>query len=108
LEEEPTYKPPKIIELTEEEFVRLLISIFFDFVELAFPILLGPIIGDVLDLIGATVGFILFGWIGVINLLELIPFADYIPLFIISWIVWFYLKRKRERRELERIKKQFI
>lgn len=108
MEREKRVRSQKIVMLTWEEFIRLVICIFFDVVEFAFPFLLGPILGDILDIAGFWFGILMFGWIGCLTILEILPFADYFPIFIITWFIWYYRKKRRERREWERIQKKWM
>ena len=100
-------KPPKYIALTIDEVTRLIICVMFDVAEYAFPILLAPIVGDILDILGLGVGIIMFGWIGLLSILEFLPMADIFPVFIVMWIVWYFLKRQEEKTELERLKEKW-
>ena len=52
------------------ELFSLVICILLDVAEYALPILMTPILGDILDIIGIGVGLIMFGWIGLLALLE--------------------------------------
>ena len=58
-------------------------------------ILLLPLFGDLLDLAGIGASFLMFGWVGLVALIELVPGADILPIFIITWIIW-YLTKKRK------------
>lgn len=108
MESEGKFKTPKYLMLTLEEFVRLIICIVFDVVEFAFPILLSPLLGDAIDIVGFWVGILMFGWIGCLSILELVPMADYFPVFILTWAVWYYRKKRREKIELEKIQKKWM
>jgi hypothetical protein len=80
----------------------------FDLVELAIPILLTPLVGDTIDIMGFWAGILMFGWIGCLSILELVPMADYFPVFILTWAVWYYRKKRREKIELEKIQKKWM
>ena len=101
------FKLQKYTSLTLDEVVRLIVSVAFDVVEYAFPILLMPIIGDVLDIVGIGLGIFFFGWYGLISLLEFLPFVDYFPVFILTWFIWYYVKKEKEKEHTEKIKKQW-
>lgn len=106
-EAEKEFKPPRYVVLTLDELARLVVCIVFDLVEYAVPILLGPLVGDVLDIVGVGVGVLMFGWIGCLSLLEFLPMADVLPIFFFMWSVWYYLKKRREEREREELLKKW-
>ncbi len=100
-------KLPKYTVLSLEEAIRLIICVAFDVVEYAVPILLTPIVGDVLDIAGVGLGIALFGWLGLISIVELLPLVDYFPVFILMWIVWYYLRKQEEKERLEKLKEKW-
>ena len=102
------FSPPKHVMLTSAEFIRLMICIVFDVVEFVVPILLGPLVGDTLDIVGFWAGILMFGWIGCLSLVELVPWADYFPVFVFTWGVWYYRKRKREKTEQDKLLKKWM
>ena len=57
------FELPKYTILTLDEAIRLVICVAFDVAEYAVPILLTPIIGDILDIAGIGLGIALFGWL---------------------------------------------
>jgi hypothetical protein len=61
-----------------------------------FAILLLPVIGDVLDIIGIFVCFIMFRLLGVVSLFELVPGLDVLPIFIITWLIWYLAKKRKD------------
>ena len=69
-----------------------------------FAILLLPVFGDFLDIIGIIACLVMFRWIGIISLLELVPGADVLPIFMITWLIWYFLK-KAKKVEQERLHK---
>ena len=79
---------------TDIELLFLSICIILDISEYIVAILLLPLIGDLLDLIGIISSFVMFRWIGLVSIIELLPGADILPIFIITWIIW-YLTKKR-------------
>jgi len=101
------FELPKYTILTLDEAIRLIICVVFDVAEYAFPILLTPIIGDILDIAGIGLGIALFGWLGLISIVEFLPLVDYFPVFILTWIVWYYMKRQEEKERVERLKKKW-
>lgn len=100
-------KLPKYTVLTLDEAIRLIICVAFDVAEYAFPILLTPIIGDILDIAGIGLGIALFGWLGLISIVEFLPLVDYFPVFILTWTVWYYMKRQEEKERVERLKEKW-
>ena len=81
---------------TEYELLTLIICIVLDVVEYAFAVLLLPVVGDVLDVIGIAACFVMFRLIGVIGLFELVPGADVLPIFMITWLIWYLVRKRRE------------
>jgi hypothetical protein len=105
---EKEFKPPKYVMLTLDELIRLIICVILDVVEYAVPILLAPVVGDMLDVIGIVAGIIMFGWIGFLSIIEFVPMADILPIFVLTWAIWYYLKKKREKREIKEWKKKWM
>ena len=108
LERKMELRPPKYFMLTFEEFIRLIICVVFDIVEFAVPILLGPIVGDALDIVGFWTSISLFGWVGCLSILELVPGADYFPVFVLTWTIWYYRKKMREKIKREKMRKKWM
>ena len=86
---------PRYVVFTETELLSLVICVILDVSEYMAAILLLPIIGDILDVVGFVACLAMFRLIGLISLLELVPGLDILPIFIITWLVW-YLIRKRK------------
>ena len=101
------FKLPKYTTLSLDEAIRLIICVAFDVAEYAVPILLTPVIGDVLDIAGVGLGLALFGWLGLISVVELLPLFDYFPVFILIWVVWYYMKRQEEKERLQKLKEKW-
>jgi hypothetical protein len=76
------------------ELLFLSVCIILDISEYIVAILLLPLFGDLLDFIGIISSLAMFRWIGLISIIELLPGADILPIFIITWIIW-YLTKKR-------------
>jgi hypothetical protein len=76
--------------------LTLVVCVSLDLVEYLFPLLMMPVAGDPLDLIGITLSVFFFKWIGVITFLELIPGLDTLPIFTFAWFLWYLMKRRRE------------
>lgn len=77
------------------ELLSLVICIILDVSEYMLVILLFPLVGDFLDVVGIIMCFALFRWIGLISLLELVPGVDVLPIYIITWLVWYLVKRRK-------------
>jgi hypothetical protein len=82
---------------TEDELLFLFICIFLDVSEYVVAVLLVTIIGDVLDIVGIIACLAMFRWVGLLSLFELVPGADILPIFIITWIIWYFVKKHRKR-----------
>ena len=61
-------------------------------------VLILPMMGDILDIAGIVVCLLMFHWIGVISLFELVPGADVLPIFIITWLAWYFVKAMKKER----------
>lgn len=106
-EEGGEFKPPKYVMIPLDVLVRLIVCVIFDVAEFLFPIFLIPLVGDMLDVVGLGVGLLMFGWVGGLAALEFLPMADYFPIFISTWALWYYLQRERARREREKLEKKW-
>jgi len=96
-------KIPRYFVFTEIELLFLSVCIILDVSEYMLAILLLPLFGDVFDLAGIFASVLMFGWVGLVALIELVPGADILPIFIITWIIW-YLTKKRKRPKKKTIK----
>jgi len=92
---------PWLVRITWDELLTLFCCLGLDFVEIAFPLLQAPIIGDFLDLVGLVFCFAFLGWVGLVSLLEIIPGLDVLPIFTLTWLIWYVYKRRRELIRLE-------
>ncbi len=79
---------------TDIELLFLSICIFLDISEYMLAILLLPLFGDILDIAGIFASVLMFGWVGLVTLIELVPGADILPIFIITWIIWYITKKR--------------
>ncbi|MCW4030736.1 MAG: hypothetical protein NWE80_00040 [Candidatus Bathyarchaeota archaeon] len=86
---------PQYFVFTEIEFVSLVFCIILDIIEYVAAILTMPVIGDLLDVVGILFCFVIFRWIGLVSLVELVPGADVFPVFIITWLVWYFLRKQK-------------
>ncbi|TET24757.1 MAG: hypothetical protein E3J73_07630 [Candidatus Bathyarchaeum sp.] len=66
-----------------------------DVIEYAAVVLTMPVVGDVFDVAGILVCLVIFRWIGLVSLVELVPGADILPIFIITWLMWYFLKKQK-------------
>ncbi|MBS7652038.1 MAG: hypothetical protein QXD04_06310 [Candidatus Bathyarchaeia archaeon] len=96
-----TISEPWLVRLSWEELATLIFCLMMDFVEYLYPIFLTPLLGDLLDLLGIASSFILFGWLGLITMLEVIPGFDILPLFTITWLCWYVSKKRKEKISIE-------
>lgn len=88
---------PWLIRLYWDEVVTLIICVGLDLIEYVFPLLMIPVAGDLIDIIGLSFCIYFFNWIGLISLLELIPGLDSLPIFTATWLTWYILKRRQAR-----------
>ena len=89
---------PSYFVFTEYELLFLIICIVLDISEYIVTILLLPSVGDILDIVGIIACLAMFRWVGIASLLELIPGVDIFPIFIITWLIWYSLKKRRSAR----------
>lgn len=87
---------PRYFVFTEIELVTLVICVFFDVIEYAAAVLTMPFIGDMFDIIGILFCLFIFRWIGLASLIELLPGADVLPIFIITWVMWYFLRKQKQ------------
>ncbi len=85
---------PKYFVFSEYELLFLIICIILDVSEYVVTILLQPWLGDLLDIVGIIACLLMFRLEGIVSLLELVPGLDVLPTFIITWILWYWLKRQ--------------
>jgi hypothetical protein len=78
------------------ELINLIICVFFDVLDYIIPILRVPLIGDLFDIMGLVIAVVLFGWMGLISLLEFVPGLDLLPMSTVNWLAWIYSKRSKE------------
>jgi hypothetical protein len=80
---------------TEIELFSLIFCVILDVIEYAAAVLMMPVVGDVFDVVGILVCLVIFRWIGLVSLVELVPGADVLPIFIITWLMWYLLKKQK-------------
>lgn len=96
--ETETVSAPWILSLSWEELTTLIVCLSLDILEFIAPMLLTPVLGDILDLAGFLFCAVYFNVIGAISLLELVPGLDVVPFFSLTWLTW-YLHRRRKLRQ---------
>jgi hypothetical protein len=79
-----------------------------DIIELIAPIFLTPIIGDVIDFIGFIFCVIYYNFVGVIAIFELVPGLDIVPFFTITWLIWYFFRRRRLKKKLEKVLEEWL
>ena len=87
---------PKYFVLTIDELLFLILCVILDVSEYMVAILLLPLLGDFLDIFGIVACLAMFRWVGIVSLFELVPGADILPIFIITWLIWYFLKKRRK------------
>ena len=90
---------------SEVELFSLIFCIVLDISEYMAAVLIMPFIGDMFDIVGIVACLLMFRWIGVITFFELVPGADILPIFIITWLVWYFLKKSKRRDAYQIAKK---
>ena len=108
MEQEKGYRAPRYFLLTESELLSLIICVLLDISEYVVIILVMPVVGDLFDILGTIACLLMFRLVGIISLLEFVPGADIFPIFIITWLIWYYLKKRRERETRESQQKKWI
>ena len=83
---------------TWDELMTLAVCLSLDLLEYLLPILMAPIFGDMVDLIGIVFTIIYFRFYGILPMIELIPGFDILPLYTITWITW-YIQSSRVRKK---------
>ena len=86
---------PRYFVFTEIEITSLAICVFFDVVEYAAVVLTLPLIGDLFDIIGIVFCLLIFRGFGIVSFVELLPGVDVFPIFIITWLFWYFLKKQK-------------
>ena len=92
---------PWLTRLNWDEITALIICLTLDIIEYPLPQLMAPYSGDVLDLLGTVISVYLFGIPGFLSLFELVPGLDILPIFTLTWVLWYSLKRRKAQKEIE-------
>jgi hypothetical protein len=90
---------PEYFVFSEVELFSLILCIVLDISEYVAAVLLLPVVGDVLDVVGIIACLVMFRWIGIVSLFELVPGADILPIFIITWLLWYFVKKQKKKSE---------
>jgi len=96
-----TLSAPWLIRLNWDELATLIVCVSLDVVEYIAPVLMMPVAGDFVDFAGIIFCVYFFSWVGFISLLELIPGMDFMPIFTLTWLVWYIYKRRDARIRIE-------
>ena len=75
---------PKYFFFREEELLWLLLCLVLDLSEYVSAVLTLPVAGDILDVVGLIVCFVMFRWVAIFSVLELVPGADIFPIFLLK------------------------
>ena len=78
------------------EFTKLITCLCIDIVEYIIPLLLAPFVGLLYGLIGLSVALYMFGWIGLISAIDVVPGLVVLPTLTINWAIWFAIKHRCE------------
>ncbi|HUS77732.1 MAG TPA: hypothetical protein VM050_03615 [Patescibacteria group bacterium] len=92
---------PWLVRMNWDELAALLICLSLDLLEYVVPVLMAPFIGDVVDLFGVASCVFFFNWMGFLALFELLPGFDVIPVFTLTWLIWYLFKRRSDRLRME-------
>ncbi len=99
---------PRYFVFAEDELLFLMVCVVLDISEYVVTILLLQGVGDFLDIVGIIACLVMFRWVGIVSLLELIPGADIFPIFIITWLIWYFFRKQSEKEKGERVKKKGV
>ncbi|MEJ2242462.1 MAG: hypothetical protein P8Y18_10025 [Candidatus Bathyarchaeota archaeon] len=83
--------------ITEIELLSLVFCVMLDITEYVSAVLTMPLIGDVFDIVGIIFCIFIFRWIGLLSLVELLPGADIFPIYIITWLIWYFMKKTKKQ-----------
>ncbi len=90
------YKSVRYFVFTEYELLTLAVCVILDISEYIFGVLLLPVFGDILDIMGIVACFAMFRLLGIVSLFELVPGVDILPIFIITWLAWYLVRKRKE------------
>jgi hypothetical protein len=93
---------PRYFIFSGVELLSLILCIVLDISEYMVAVLMIPLIGDTLDIAGIVACLLIFHWIGFVSVFELVPGADILPIFIITWLAWYFLKKTRKKGKIKK------
>ena len=93
---ERSIRVPRYFIFTEIELLSLIFCVALDIVEYIAAVLMLPLAGDLFDVVGILGSVVLFRWVGLVTLVELAPYADAFPTFIVTWLLWYFLKKNKK------------
>jgi len=96
-----TLSAPWLIRLNWDELTTLLVCVSLDLLEYTLPMLMLPLVGDVVDFIGVLFCVFYFSWVGFLSLFELLPGLDVLPCFTATWLVWYLRRRRNAQLKIE-------
>lgn len=96
-----TVSAPWILKMSWEEIATLLVCLTLDLIEFISPLFLTPLLGDVLDFMGFLFCVLCYNYLGALTLLELVPGLDIVPFFTVTWVIWYFLRRRRLKKKLD-------
>lgn len=99
--ETETVSAPWILSVSWEELTTLILCLSLDVLEFIAPMLLTPVLGDILDLAGFLFCVVYFNVVGAISLLELVPGLDVVPFFSLTWLTWYLCRRRKLQQRVE-------
>ena len=79
--------------ISYRELIWLIVCLTLDSIEYFIPLFLTPFVGDIFDVIGLVLSLYMFGRIGILSALELVPALDLIPINVITWLIWVLSRR---------------
>jgi hypothetical protein len=106
--ETQTVSAPWILKISWEELATLSICLSLDLLEYLAPIFLTPLLGDIVDFLGFIFCVVYYNVFGIFALAELVPGLDIVPFFTLTWLVWYYTRRRRLRKKLDQELKQWL
>lgn len=106
--ETQTVSAPWILKISWEELATLSICLGLDLIEYIAPIFLTPLIGDVIDFVGFIFCVVYYNFLGIFALAELVPGLDIVPFFTMTWLIWYYMRRRRLQKRLDQELEQWL
>lgn len=82
--------------LSYRELISLIVCVFLDLIDYVVPMFLVPLFGDIIDVFGLIIALLFFGWLGLISLIEFVPYFDVLPMSTVNWLFWLLSRRSEE------------